>query len=126
MEYEKEEIANSVLEVIMGADKYINNADISKQLNVLTDEVNDAITRIRQYNELFLDVEGKTVNDGLVYVRVWEWIRHDVRKFLDNGGFISIQKELDKQHEFERKKRETHSLKPGVMQEKNKIFQRKT
>ena len=110
MDYKKEEITNSVLALIIEADKYINSREISRQINVSEEGVIKIIERIINYNEQFLDVQGKILNDGLVYVRVREWIREDVRKFLSNGGFISIQKELDKRQQLEREEKETRQL----------------
>ena len=110
MDYKKEEITNSVLALIIEADKYINSREISRQINVSEEGVIKIIERIINYNEQFLDVQGKILNDGLVYVRVREWIREDVRKFLNSGGFISIQKELDKRQQLEREGEKTQQL----------------
>src|SRR4051812_39034595 len=94
MEYYKEAVTNTVLEVILEADKYINNIEIAGFTKLPEEEVNNAISRIKIYNELFLDLQYQGLNDEVVYSRVREWVRDDVRNFLYNGGFITIQKEL--------------------------------
>lgn len=125
MDYKKEEITNSVLALIIEADKYINSREISRQINVSEEGVIKIIERIINYNEQFLDVQGKILNDGLVYVRVREWIREDVRKFLNNGGFISIQKELDERQKLEREHEETRQLFAEVADSQKKTIKQK-
>lgn len=125
MDYKKEEITNAVLELIIEADKYINSREMSAHINVSEEGVIKIIERIRSYNELFLDVQGKTLNGGLVYVRVREWIREDVRKFLNSGGFITIQKELDQQQKLEREDEETRQLQVEETDSQKKTLKQK-
>lgn len=125
MDYKKEEITNSVLALIIEADKYINSREISGRINVSEEGVIKIIERIINYNEQFLDVQGKILNDGLVYVRVREWIREDVRKFLSRGGFISIQKELDERQKLEREHEETRQLFAEVADSQKKTIKQK-
>ena len=125
MDYKKEEITNSVLALIIEADKYINSREISRQINVSEEGVIKIIERIINYNEQFLDVQGKISNDGLVYVRVREWIREDVRKFLNSGGFISIQKELDERQKLEREDEETRQLFAELADSQKKTLKQK-
>lgn len=125
MDYKKEEISNSVLALIIEADRYINSREISGRINVSEEGVIKIIERIINYNEQFLDVQGKILNDGLVYVRVREWIREDVRKFLNNGGFISIQKELDERQKLERENEETRQLFAEVADSQKKTIKQK-
>ena len=125
MDYKKEEITNAVLELIFAADKYIDSREISGRINVSEEGVIKIIERIINYNEQFLDVQGKILNDGLVYVRVREWIREDVRKFLNSGGFTSIQKELDKRQKLEREEEETRQLNSEVTDSQKKTIKQK-
>ena len=125
MDYKKEEITNTVLELIIEADKYISSREISERINVSEEGVIKIIERIRNYNELFLDVHGKMMNDGLVYVRVREWIREDVRRFLNSGGFITIQKELEHRQKIEREEEEARQLYTEVTDSQKKTLNQK-
>lgn len=125
MDYKKEEITNAVLGLIIEADKYINSREISARINVSEEGVIKIIERIRNYNELFLDVQGKILNGGLVYVRVREWIREDVRKFLNSGGFITIQKELDQQQKLEREDEEIRQVQVEVTGSQKKTLKQR-
>ncbi len=108
MEITMEQMTNSVLEVIFRADKYINAQEVTIQTGIADDEVIKAINRIKQYNELFLDAHESLFDEGLVNARVPEFFRDEVRKFLDKGGFVSLQQntplninQKSEQQEFE-------------------------
>lgn len=120
MEITKEQITNSVLEAIFRSDQYINTRTILLQTGVDNDELIEAVNRIKQYNELFLDVYQNSSKENLLNVRVPEFIRDEVRRFLDNGGFISLQQNTLIDVSSELKQPELQTTEPGEQQPKRK------
>lgn len=89
MEMTMEQITNSVLGAILHADKYVNTLEVSIETGVAENKVIEAINRIKQHNEFFLDTYGNVFDDGLINARVPEFFRDEVKKFLHDGGFVS-------------------------------------
>ena len=120
MEITEEQITNSVLEAIFRSDQYINTRAVSLQTGVDNDELIEAVNRIKQYNELFLDVYKNSSKENLLNVRVPEFIRDEVRQFLDNGGFITLRQNAIIDASPQSKQPELQNTEPGEQQPKRK------
>lgn len=121
MEITEEQITNSVLEAVFRSDQYINTGAVSLQTGVDNAELIEAVNRIKQYNELFLDVYKNSSKENLLNLRVPEFIRDEVRQFLDNGGFISLRQNSVINASPELKQPELHTTEAVEQQPKRKI-----
>ena len=91
METTNEQIKNTVLEAIFLSDQYVSTREISLQTGITEGDLIEAVNSIKKYNELFLDIYKHESKQNFLNVRVPEFIRDEVRGFLDDGGFISLE-----------------------------------